>query len=476
MAASTTLNARNLERLGAPALAALLMEVSAGHGAIKRRLRLALADVAGPDEIATQVRKRLATIGKARGDLDWRQARAMAADLATQQAAIAGPLATADPRAAHELMWSFVGLAERLFDRTNDGSGQLMDLFRTGVGELGRLAQAARVDPALLADRACDALTGPDDGQYDGLVETLAPSLGAAGLARLKTLVTAWGQRAPEPGEEGPIIGYGLSGPVHSGRTAARRAETARRILERIADAEGDVDAFIALQPAAARRQIATATGIARRLLAAGRAEAAWDALTAAQPPRNGYVPPDADAVRIDILEVLGRQDEAQAFRWQRFETMLHAGHLRDHLRRLPDFDDFEAEQRALSLVEAFPDIHAALAFLVEWPAPERAARMVLARRDALDGDRYEVLGEAADRLDGAHPLAATLLRRAMIGFTLRAARSSRYGHAARHLAECAAADVRIVDHGDVPDHAAYVAMLRRDHARKPGFWNAVGA
>jgi hypothetical protein len=48
------------------------------------------------------------------------------------------------------------------------------------------------------------------------------------------------------------------------------------------------------------------------------------------------------------------------------------------------------------------------------------------------------VLGPAAEHLEPKEPLAATLLYRKMIEFTLDRARSSRYGHAARHLRSCA--------------------------------------
>ena len=43
MASKRTLNAKNLETLGAAALAELLIEVSGGNAVIQRRLRLALA-------------------------------------------------------------------------------------------------------------------------------------------------------------------------------------------------------------------------------------------------------------------------------------------------------------------------------------------------------------------------------------------------------------------------------------------------
>ncbi|WP_176559504.1 DUF6880 family protein, partial [Rubellimicrobium roseum] len=46
MAAKTTLNAKNLEALGAPRLAELLIELSTGDAAAKRRLRLELAGTA----------------------------------------------------------------------------------------------------------------------------------------------------------------------------------------------------------------------------------------------------------------------------------------------------------------------------------------------------------------------------------------------------------------------------------------------
>lgn len=50
MAPKNTPNAQNLEALGAKRLAELLIEISSGDAAAKRRLRLALADTAGPPE------------------------------------------------------------------------------------------------------------------------------------------------------------------------------------------------------------------------------------------------------------------------------------------------------------------------------------------------------------------------------------------------------------------------------------------
>ena len=65
MPPKTTLNAKNLEALGAERLASLLMEVSAGDAAAKRKLRMALVGHQAPAEVSREVRKRLTAIATA---------------------------------------------------------------------------------------------------------------------------------------------------------------------------------------------------------------------------------------------------------------------------------------------------------------------------------------------------------------------------------------------------------------------------
>jgi hypothetical protein len=89
--------------------------------------------------------------------------------------------------------------------------------------------------------------------------------------------------------------------------------------------------------------------------------------------------------------------------------------HLRAYLKRLPDFDDIEAENRALDYAEKYKGLLQALSFLASWPALDRAANLVINRSEELHGDHYEILTPAANALAGKHPLAATLLLRAMI-------------------------------------------------------------
>ena len=96
----------------------------------------------------------------------------------------------------------------------------------------------------------------------------------------------------------------------------------------------------------------------------------------------------------------------------------------------------------------------------------------MVTRTAELDGDLYEFLVPAAEALEAKHPLAATLIRRALIDFTLRAARSSRYRHAARHLLECQGLAGQIEDFGTFETHETYRARLKAEHGRKASFWS----
>jgi len=118
--------------------------------------------------------------------------------------------------------------------------------------------------------------------------------------------------------------------------------------------------------------------------------------------PQRASVTNDVVAtdLRIDALKALGRKTEAQAERWRHFERTLSVAHLRAYPKRLPDFEDFDAEQKALNLAGAHPDAVRALAFLIEWRDLDRTDRLVRERAADLDGRLYEVLRPAAEALD----------------------------------------------------------------------------
>ncbi|WP_426034721.1 DUF6880 family protein [Cypionkella sp. TWP1-2-1b2] len=474
MASKTTLNAKNLETLGAMRLAELLIEISTGSAVAKRRLRLELAGAKSPKEAGREVAKRLTSIARARSFVNWQNRKPLVTDLESQLRAIREQIAPADPTEGLALLWRFMQVATPLFERRDDSSGIVIGVFHDACALLGEIALAAGTPAAALADAALEALRDNGYGQYDGLIAILTPALGAEGLAHLKQrieVLAATPVPVPPKGEW-EAVAYGSGGATYAHQMEERaRQSLVGMALKDIADAMGDVDAFIAQYDPATRKVPKIAAEIAARLLAAGRAEDALGFIERAEVDNSRWVSHEWQDARIEVLEALDRNDEAQAFRWACFERDLSPDYLRTFLKRLPDFDDVEAEERAMVYAAAHPGLLPALGFFLDWPSPDRAARLLIDRHSEIDGNHYEILTPAAEALSERYPLAATLALRAMIDFTLTAARSKRYGYAAQHFAECAELASRIDDFGAFETHDVYVARLKAQHGRKYSFW-----
>lgn len=478
MAPKTTLNKENLTGLGAERLADLVIELVAGNAGLKRQARAALLEEAGSAYLGAEVRKRIATLKRAKSFVTWRKQKALVADLDRQRAIIADKIAPSDPVMALDLTWRFLELAAPTYERADDSDGQIGDVLRAALAELETLLPAAGPDPVALAEQIFGlAIDANDYGEYDGLIGLAGPTLGADGRAHLRHMVQEAIASAGVPPEDGAgeIIGWGSSGPVHRDRLVYdHRQRSLQMALQDLADAEGDPDAYIETLGVEDRKTIWGATAIAQRLVGRGRLAEAWSCLEAAE-DHPAHMRPRLRDTRITVLDALGRQEAAQDLRWQAFKEELSAAHLRAYLKALPDFDDIEAEEHALDHVSEAGEQHDALVFLIRWPSLTRAGALVRADPEAWNGDFYEILRPAAEALEPTDPLAATILRRAMIDFTLETARAKRYRHAAKHLLECQSLAVGIADFGGIAPHETYLARLRTDHARKSGFWALVG-
>ncbi len=477
MASDKTLNTKNLAALGAERLAGLLLELADDDAATKRQLRLELASHAGGDDVAAEIRKRLATIAKSKSFVDWRKIRPLAKELQAQRVAIMKHVASTKPREALDLLWRLLDMAPSLYERCDDSNGTIGNIMDETLENLGEVVTAAKLPANALAERVFASACANDYAQFDGLIGEMAEALGKAGLELLKMKFERFAESAPaRPKEpERRVLAISLHGPIYEDDYASdRHSRLVRSALTEIADALCDADGYAARFSAVEQANPAIAAEIAQRLLAAGRAPEALAALSVAEAEvGRGRRWPDWERVRIEILDALERSADAQKERWAIFERDLSADYLRAYLKRLPDFDDEEAEERAIAHARLHASFHHALAFLVNWPANDAAAALVLERHSEIDGDHYWLLTPTADALDQRHPLAATLMLRGKIDFALDKARSKRYGHAARHLLTCEYLSKRIDDWVGHPDHEAYLTNLRLRHGRKTAFWNA---
>jgi hypothetical protein len=384
--------AENLVNLGAERLAEILVGVADVRPELKRRLRMELAAEQGAEHLAVEIDKRLASLETSRSKILWRQRPSFVRDVDVLRGLIAKRLAELDRQAALDRMWLFMDLAKRLGLRVRDRDGELAAVFLRAAGDIGALL--TEVDP----DRAAGALV-------DAMIK--APFDWAEWLAMVLV------QTAPEMAE------------------AALRLMSVKRgavpgwipLIRQLADAAGDVDAYMSSYTDDALRTPSAAADVAKRLLASGRVDETGRVLEAAAPPANEprsslsgrgkTAGPDFDweTAWIDYLEQSGQGGAAQSARWASFERTLSVDRARAFTRRLTDFEDVEAEGRAFEFASNHPDFQQGLAFLMAWPAMSEAARMIEARSDdvRVEADQAELW---AAKLRARHPAAAHLLLR----------------------------------------------------------------
>lgn len=447
----TSVSAAELAKLGADRLADILVERAAGDAVLERRLRLLLG-AADPARLVAEVGRRIQQMARARSEMDFERAKAVAREVADLHRTIVDDLAPTRPADAVDGLWKLLGLAPALLGRADHGSDRIGAAVAAAVADLGRLTAALPdVDSKGLARRVAAAIDGDGTMATDGLLAAMADALGPEGRAAMREDALAALARLPADD-----VGWQARG---------RRYVLVARLLE-LADMEEDVDAYAAAAAAGGSPELHSAE-VARRLLAAGRAAEGLDWIDR-HPPR---LDPDTTVdLRLDLLTALGRSPEAQALRRAHFERTLSARHLRAYLKSLPDFEDFAAEQQALDHVMASRHASPALDFLVAWPDIDRAARMATDRLETLDlGDHYAML-RAAEAIEPRHPEASVRLRRRVALQVLRHGASSGYADAALALVDAGRTAARLAA-ADIEPHEAYVDALRRDHRRKWRFW-----
>jgi hypothetical protein len=304
-ARSRALSTDALEQLGTRKLAELLMAQAKTDPTLARSLRLILAGTDGGGRLAAEVEKRLRTIGRSRGFIEWDRVRPLARELESLRETIAGPLAQADPRAAVTQMRLLLDLGEGVFERSDDGSGLLGGVFRQVGAELGRLwALVPGRDPVRLAAELLALLDADSYGVTDRLLEAASPALGQEGRAELRRRLQA--RLAAQP-SRGRVSGRDDYESWHV------RGQVSYQLCA-LADLEENVDAFIAAAKAGGRMEH-FAPDIAERLITHGRSADALAWLERAPARHEGEEIRHLD-LRIAALDALGRKTEAQGLRW----------------------------------------------------------------------------------------------------------------------------------------------------------------
>jgi hypothetical protein len=191
MTSKKTLTLENLIPLGAPRLAELLLEISEGDAATKRRLRLELASVLDPKDAAKEIKKRITTIGRSKtGVYEWDKVRALAHDLEAQRRGIETMIAPTAPSEALDLLWDMLAISPSVYARCDDSNGEVQSVMADVFETINTVVANAKINPKSIADKVAALLKQPDEyAAYHNIIPKLTPALGRDGLQALRAVI-----------------------------------------------------------------------------------------------------------------------------------------------------------------------------------------------------------------------------------------------------------------------------------------------
>jgi len=212
---STRLSAASLVRLGAPRLAELLVEATAGNANLKRRLRLELAAEMGPETLALEIDKRITAISTARTRVSWRKRGELIDDRNTHRRMILERLAPVAPGEALAVLVRWFDLYPALAVRVKDPKGELPAAFEAAAPELFTLPEV--VGEAALRELVDALRRRPQD--YARWISAAGETLGPHTARQLLSSLDA----------------------------ETRKTPAGRNLLRRLADRADDLDLWLSL-------------------------------------------------------------------------------------------------------------------------------------------------------------------------------------------------------------------------------------
>ena len=357
-----------------------------------------------------------------------------------------------DAQAGCTLVADFYTTDRSVFDRCDDSSGHVGDVYRYDACELFVCYAKRCTDKPWLAKLILKTSLKDDYGVRDALVNSAAEFLPEA---QLRWLIDQYQQLAAEEADE-----FSRRHWFYQVESLARQLKDAPLFEQARRSAWGD-------DPGTA-----ACVDIARVYLECGDEQTALAWLERI-PADESFQQQERDELLLAIYDRQGdkqRQAEVarRSFRRQRsrsgFERWIGIVGDAQHADLLDQEVQFILNAPRLSLSDA-----AFLTAMEQWDAAESYLQT---RAEQLNGDHYQFLLPLAETFESlARPLTASLLYRALLDSILRRAQTTTYGHGARYLRKLALMAKTVSDWRDIEPHTVYVEQLRRQHGRKTSFW-----
>lgn len=401
-------------------------------------------------ETIKQLKAKLTALKRTRRFIRWGESAGLARELRDLLCEIEEGVD--DPRIGVDLLASFYTTDRSVFERCDDSSGHVGDVYCYEAREMFISFAGCCPDKKWLTNLVLKTSLQDDYGVRDVLINSVKAYLPEV---QIRDLVARFQDRADQEQDEYQCRHF-------------------LGLVESLARQLGDAVLFEKTRLAAwGDPSTSACVNIAQVYLECGDEQTALGWLERI-PQQEAYHARERDQLLLEIYNRLGDEEGRAKVAWRSFRSARSATTLKQLLTVVGDDqkESLLAEEvtsilanKSLSLVDA--------AFLIEIEDWDAAATYLLDRVDQLNGDFYSHLLPLAEPLETVgRSLAASILYRALLDSILRRAQPRTYSHGARYLRKLDLLAKCVDDWRSVEPHSIYLEHLRQKHGRKTSFWD----
>ncbi len=405
--------------------------------------------VATPKEKVKRFKSKLNGLKRSSRFIDWRESGIFARELSGMLTGLEESIE--DGQTGVELVASFFECDRAVFERCDDSSGMVGDVFRYDATELFARFAAKCQDKKWLGNRIIQLFGGNDYGVRDNLLESAA---GFLHEENLRGLADQFWQLAEEEKDK-------------------YRQQSWYRGVEELADQLGDAPLFEKARLAAwGEPGTPACLDIAEVYLKTGEPKTALAWIKRDKEP-GSFQEDKRDQLLQAIYTELGDSDKAKAIAWKRFRSYRTLDSLEELLAIIG------AEKKESVIAEQAEEILAEkrfsssdAEFLLDTGCLDQAEHYLLQSAEQFDGDLYGFLLPLSEAMENAERyLAASILYRALLDSILKRGQSKTYHHGVRYLRKLDTFAPAVSDWQQFSSHDIYKKETRLAHGRKYSFW-----
>lgn len=437
----------HLIELGPESLADALLGLSIRNEAANELVKRM---VSKPNENIDRFKKGLSYLKTTKHFFPWRES----GNVADQMLGLLDDLRAAkpEPKTGIKLLVSFYKADGAIFEKSDDSSGNIGDVFRHDAKDLFVLYASKCPDKKWLADLVLDLNRDDGYGIRDALIQCAKDYL-------------------PEPVIREMIEHlWGLEAQAKDESQKRHWLSIIQMLARQVKDGPLFEKARLASWPDLSS---AACLDIAAVYLECDKPSSALAWLDRV-PEGETFRHDERDKLLLDTYRKLGDLGKQTEIAWRIFKRHRSEDTLSILIGIIGPENRarvVEEEARTILVSEKLSCTNAE--FLIKTGRIDDAETYLLERAGQLDGDRYGSLLPLAEAMEAdKRSLAATVIFRALLESILKRAMSKYYHHGVRYLEKLDELADRTPDWREITPHGAYKDNLRRVHIRKVSFWS----